>query len=130
MAYRPRFADTYETPIVAVSTANTNTDGSTGTYATIYTATATEFVKIDRIFVAALDTTVDNTVRIFKNAFLIDEFDITVDTQGAGDLGFAESHTFGDSKPLYLKASDVLKASLNTTGDTINVGAAIQRFTI
>jgi hypothetical protein len=91
MATSPVFIASRRSPSIPVTTANTNTDGTSGTRAVVVTAAATgtlvESVSIKSI-VAAAATVAADTVRLWKNngttAYLIKEISVP---PGAGAIG-------------------------------------------
>lgn len=119
----PIFAQTPKHAVVAVSTANTNTDGTTGTYATVVTA-GSNGSKVERIRIASVGTNVANKVRLFINTKLYDEYlfaaltpSNTVKSQYI-DIDFSQP-----GAALILTASITITANVHTTGDTYHVHA-------
>lgn len=62
----PIFAQALRHAVAAISTANTNRDGS-GTIGTIFTADATDGSSLDNIVIVATGTTTAGVVRVFKH---------------------------------------------------------------
>jgi hypothetical protein len=85
MAASPVFTSTAHVEVTAISTANTNRDG-TGTIATVFTAGASGS-RVDRIIVHATSTTTAGAVRLFlydgTNYRLFKEVDIDAVTPAA-----------------------------------------------
>ncbi len=100
MATSPNFAATPKLGIAAVSTANTNRDG-TGTLSTILTAGASGS-RIDGIVIQATSTTTAGMVRLFLHdgttARLYDEVPVLAVTPGASTPAW--SATLGNNAPL------------------------------
>ncbi len=100
MASSPNFAATPKLGIAAVSTANTNRDG-TGTLSTILTAGASGS-RVDGIVIQATATTTAGMVRLFLHdgttARLYDEVPVLAVTPGASTPAW--SATLGNNAPL------------------------------
>jgi hypothetical protein len=90
MATSPVFAVTPEIGMCTVSVANTNRDGTTGTYETLVTA-ASGGTKISEIVTQASATTTAGMVRLFLNdgttTRLFDEISIAAATVSASVKG-------------------------------------------
>jgi hypothetical protein len=85
---------------VAISTANTNRDGSTGTYGTAYTfrssgANGGKGGRIDAVYVQATGTTTAGMVRMFVNTALVREFAISALTPSGTVKAFTIPTTDG-----------------------------------
>ena len=99
MATSPLYIASRRSPSVAVTTANTNTDGTSGTRTTIVTGatngTLVESLQIKSI-IAAAATVVADTVRIWKTTgattFLVKEVSVPA---GAGVIGTANQEFDG-----------------------------------
>jgi hypothetical protein len=87
MAASPQYATHVISAGVTISTANTNRDGTTGTYGTAYTfISATNKGiggRIDAITIKATGTTTAGMVRMFVNNRLIREFAVSAITPSA-----------------------------------------------
>lgn len=90
MATAPVFYTTPFTAVAAISTANTNRDGS-GTLGTVKTA-GSDGTKIERVIAQAAGTTTAGMVRLYihdgSTARLIDEIPVTAITVGASTPAF------------------------------------------
>lgn len=84
---QPIFGGTPISPTGTVSVANANRDGTTGTYATVYTAGADGAI-ITSVIIKATVTTTAGLVRLFVNNELIWEEPITALTVSATQFGF------------------------------------------
>lgn len=73
MTPTPVYTQTPKHVVVQVSTANTNADGTTGTYATVVTAGANGS-KIERITISPQGTTTADKLRLFIGGKLWKEF--------------------------------------------------------
>lgn len=98
MASSPQYANDPISASVSISTANTNRDGSTGTYGTAYTlrsagANGGKGGRIDAISIQATSTTTAGMVRMFVNAALVREFAISALTPS----GTVKSYTIPTS---------------------------------
>lgn len=110
MATAPAFAATVNRGAVAVSTANTNRDG-TGTLGTVFTA-GSSGSRVDEIRINATGTTTAGMVRIFvsdgTNHRLLKEQPIAAVTPSATVAAEAYPLTFAN---LLLKAGETIRAS-------------------
>ena len=106
MAAVPQYIGTPKSPTVSISTANTNRDGSTGTYGTLLTAGAAGS-RVDRVNITATGTTTAGMVRIFLGTALIKEVPITAITPSATQPAFS----FEFSAGWVLQSGTVLKCS-------------------
>lgn len=104
------------------ATANTNVDGSTGTYTTILTA-GTNGAKIERIQINTVGTTVAEKVRLFLQGKLYGEYTFAAATPSNTVTILTQNIDCSQSgNALYLASGDVLKANVNTgTSALINV---------
>lgn len=125
MAAAPVYAATPLIGIAAISAANTNRDGTTGTYVTIVTAGASGAL-IESLSIVATGTTTAGVVRIFANSKLLLEQLIAAITPSAtiavASFYFSRAthpHIF----PIRLDVSEVLKASTHNA-EGFNVRAA------
>jgi len=99
MATTPQYLASRRNASVAVTVANVNTDGTSGTRATIFTAATTgslvESVQI-KSTIAAASTVVADTVRLWvfngTNAFLLKEVSVPA---GGGVIGVANQEFDG-----------------------------------
>lgn len=66
MASQPAFASTPRCEQALCNTANTNRDGTTGTYTTVFTG-GTNGSRVDHIRIQASETTTAGVVRIWRN---------------------------------------------------------------
>ena len=120
----PQFYAAAVADAVQVSTANTNRDGSTGTYATLSTAAANQSKKIEKVIVCAPGTTTAGVVRLFlsdtagANFRLIKEQLVTAITPSATIECFRAEITLGFVMP----PGCVLKASTHNA-ETFNLTA-------
>lgn len=110
MASNPQYVGTPKSPTAAISTANTNRDGTTGTYGTLMTAGANGS-RIDRINVTATGTTTAGMIRFFVGSALIKELPVMAQTASATIPTWSADLTFDNG--LVLQASAVLKVSTN-----------------
>lgn len=110
MASTPQYVGTPKSPTVTVSTANTNRDGTTGTYGTLMTAGATGS-RIDRIRVNALATTTAGMVRLFIGNALVFEQPVMAVTPSGTNPAWSTDIVFESG--LVLAAGVVVKASTN-----------------
>jgi hypothetical protein len=87
MASSPQYAGRPVAAVAALTTANTNLDGTTGAYVTAYTFTAAASGglggRIDAITAKAKVTTTAGMVRIFVNNSLVREFAVSAVTASA-----------------------------------------------
>lgn len=110
MASSPQYIGTAKSPSVAVSTANTNHDGTTGTYGTLMTAGASGS-RVDRINIKATGTTTAGMIRLFIGSSLIQEIPVIAITPSATQPSFGTDFVFDSG--LVLQAGSVLKVSTN-----------------
>ena len=108
MANAPQYVGTPKSPTVAISTANTNRDGTTGTYGTVMTA-GSSGSRVDRIKISATGTTTAGMVRLFLGAALIKEIPVIAITPSATQPAWSVDVVFDNG--LIMQASAVLKAS-------------------
>lgn len=108
MATYPQYVGTPKSPSVAISTANTNTDGTTGTYGTLMTAGASGS-RIDKISIKATGATTAGMVRLFVDSALYKEFDIQPNTPSGTNRTFGIEYVFDGG--LVLQAGSVVKVS-------------------
>ena len=120
MALTPQYAAIPKTGIAAISTANTNRDG-TGTIGTVFTAAAGNGSRIDRIIVAATGTTTAGMVRIYiyngTSSYLYDEVTVDAVTPSSTVAAFRYDNT---NVNIVLPPTYSLKAS-TAKGETFNV---------
>ena len=110
MAANPQYVGTPKSPTVVISTANTNRDGTTGTYGTLMTAGASGS-RVDRIRVQATGTTTAGMIRFFVGTALIYELPVVANAASATAPVFGANVTFDNG--LVLAASAVLKVATN-----------------
>ena len=110
MASTPQYVGTPQCPTVTISTANTNRDGTTGTYGTLMTAGASGS-RIDRIRVSALATTTAGMVRLFVGDALVYEQPVVAVTPGGTNPAWAADIVLDSG--LILAAGVVVKVSTN-----------------
>lgn len=125
-ANTPIFAQALRHGAVAISTANTNRDGS-GTIGTVFTADATDGSLVDHIDIQAIGTTTAGVVRLYvhngSSAFLWKEILVTAITPSTTVEAFRA--TLDCSKPenrLVLPAGWSLRASTHNA-ESFNVHA-------
>jgi hypothetical protein len=121
MAATPQFASTPKIGIGALSTSNTNTNGS-GTLVTILTA-GSSGTKINEILVQAYGTVTAGMVRIFvfdgTTNYLFDEFPITATIPSSSSAAYRSAKVYDN---LVLPSGYTLKASTSNS-ETFNVMA-------
>jgi hypothetical protein len=122
----PIFAQAVRHAAVAISTANTNRDGS-GTIGTVFTADATDGSSIDHIEISATGTTTAGVIRLFiyngSTYFLWREVLVTAITPSTSVAVF--SATVDCSRPenaLHLPAGWSLRASTHNA-ETFHIHA-------
>lgn len=93
MASTPQYVGTPKSPTVSISTANTNRDGTTGTYGTLMTA-GVSGSRIDRIRVSAAAVTTAGMVRLFVGTSLIYELPVTAITPSGTQPAWAANIVF------------------------------------
>jgi hypothetical protein len=109
MASSPQYVGTAKSPSVAISAANTNRDGTTGTYGTVMTAGASGS-RVDRINITASGaSTTAGMIRLFLGSALIKEVPVIAITPSATQPAWSTEVVFDNG--LVLQASAVLKAS-------------------
>lgn len=108
MASTPKFVGTTRSPSVAFSTANTNRDGTTGTYGTLITAGA-DGSRVDSIMISALGTTTAGMIRLFLGTALIAEIPVVANTPSSTNPIWQYALNFPNG--LILGAAAVLKLS-------------------
>jgi hypothetical protein len=127
MASSPSFASSPIADAVAISTANTNRDG-TGTLGTLHTATSAGS-RIDLIRVVASGSTSAGVVRIFYDdgttVFLLHEILVEARTPSTVQEVFVAEWI--PTVPLIVGGSDLLKVSTHI-GEGFNVFAIGGRF--
>lgn len=109
MSTTPQYIGAAKSPSVAISTANTNRDG-TGTLGTLHTAGANG-ARIDRIRVQALATTTAGMIRFFNGSSLIQEVPVIAQTPSGTTPAWAVDLDF--DKGLILQAGALLKVGTN-----------------
>jgi len=118
---------TANTGMAVISTANGETDGSTGTYGTVLTA-ASSGTFIKTVTIKAQGNTTHGMVRLFAydgvTTRLIREIDIPATTKSATDPSFEITVPLG----FHLEASGILKASTQNA-ESFNVIAEGQDWT-
>jgi hypothetical protein len=131
MASAPSFASTPIADAVAISTANTNRDG-TGTLGTLHTAlTATQGdgSRIDLIRVVAAGTTTAGVVRVFYDdgttVFLLKEILVEAVTPGVAQEVFEAEWI--PTVPILVEPTHILKVSTHNA-ESFNVFAFGGRF--
>ena len=108
MASTAQYIGTPKSSTVTVSTANTNLDGTTGTYATLITA-GSSGSRIDSIQIKATGTTTAGMIRFFVSTSLIREVPVVAITPSASVPSF--NYVVNFDTPLILAASVVLTCS-------------------
>jgi hypothetical protein len=112
MAASPQYVSVPKTYTATLSTANTNRDGTTGTYATIMTA-GTNGSRVDKIVICATGTTTEGMIRFFLNDSLIKEIHVAAVTPSATTQAWSAEVAFEGG--LILGSGTVLKASTEKT---------------
>lgn len=111
----PIFVDTPRSPGVRISTANTNTDGSTGTYGTLFTAGA-DGAKFAGFRWQAEANTTAGAIRLFVqdagagNAEMVYEAVVPATTFAAGVTPYASGEWYPPAG-IVLSAGSVVKCS-------------------
>lgn len=99
MAGSPEYTSRPISAVTALSVANTNRDGTTGTYGTAYTFTAAASGgrggRIDYLTIVATATTTAGVVRMFVNNALVREFLVTAVTPSVTQRTFTVPTTDG-----------------------------------
>lgn len=108
MSSTANFASVPKSPIAALSAANTNRDGATGTYVTLMTA-GVGGSRIDRLLIKATGTTTAGMIRLFLGTAMIDEYPVVAITPAASIPTWEAEIVFQGG--LVLQAGTVLKAS-------------------
>jgi hypothetical protein len=114
MASSPQYVGTPKSPSALISTANTNRDGTTGTYGTVMTAGASGS-RVDTVRVQATATTTAGMIRFFIGTALIKELPVLAITPSATTPAWAADVEFENG--LILEAAAVLKVSTNNAED-------------
>lgn len=115
MATAPQFVSTPKTAAVAITTANTNRDG-TGTIGTVFTA-GTNGSRIDKIIICAKSTTTAGNIRFYihdgSNYFLFKEVPVIAITPAATVPSFSAvlSQEIETTLPLIIPNGYSLRAS-------------------
>lgn len=117
MATAPGYVGTPKSSTIAISTANTNRDGTTGTYGTLHTAGASG-ARIDVINITATGTTTAGMIRIFDNGAMIREVPVIAITPSATQPAWSYDLVFEPA--LVMAASIVLKCSTHNA-ETFNL---------
>jgi hypothetical protein len=125
MAAAPVYIGTPKTlGIAALTTANTNRDGTTGTYVTVVTAGAAPGSRIDRVRIQASGTVTAGVVRLFlsdgSNVRLLREVIVPATTPSTTVEAWSQDVTFPDGIPI--SNAWLLKASTHNS-ETFNVFA-------
>lgn len=104
------------------ATANTNVDGTTGVYTTVYTAGANG-AKIERIQINTVGTTVAEKVRLFIGGKLFGEYTFAAATPSNTVTILTQNIDCSQAANcLYMTAGEVMIANVNTgTSALINV---------
>lgn len=116
----PIFVDTPKSPAVRMTTANTNRDGSTGTYYTIFTAGADGAKFAGFRWASEEDATANNAVRLFiqdagaGNVEMVYEGIVPTTTFSVGVLSVPQGGYFPE-EGIVLSAGSVVKASIHAT---------------
>lgn len=99
MAATPQYTARPISAVAALSAANTNRDGTTGTYVTAYTLTAAASGglggRIDALTIKATSTTTAGFVRLFINNALVREFAVSAATPSGTVASFTVPTTDG-----------------------------------
>lgn len=123
--YKPPFAQNQIVSPVVVSTANTNRDGSSGTFATIYTAPA-DGSRIEYIRAIATGTTTAGMIRLFfattsgGTKYLIGEMGVSAATPSASVQTWSGEFVF--TRPFLMKSGYTLFATTHNS-ETFHVFA-------
>lgn len=124
MATSPKYSSVPRFEVAQATVANTNRDGSTGTYVDLITGVAAG-TRIERIRVVGTGTTTAGVVRIFyydgTNTRLLREYLVPAITPGTGTEVFSVEEKFEDL--ILPSASAKLKISTHI-GETFNVFAS------
>lgn len=124
MTNTPVYTQTPKHVAVAVSTANTNVDGVTGTYATIITAGANGS-KVERLTLSTQGTNTADKVRLFIGGKIWKEFLFAAITPSNTVTNTAtDIDCTLPGNTLVLTAAELLTANINTgAGNIVNVHA-------
>ena len=112
MAQTPQYIGTPKSPSVAISTANTNRDGTTGTYGTLMTAGANGS-RIDRIRINATGSTTAGMIRLFVGSALVQEIPVVAVTPSATLPAWGVDVIFDNG--LIVEAASVVKVATNNS---------------
>lgn len=110
MATNAQYVSTPKSPSVALSVANTNRDGTTGTYGTVLTAGASGS-RVDRLNITATGATTAGMIRLFVGTAMVREIPVVAITPSSTQPAWTSDVVFDNG--LVLQASAVLKASTN-----------------
>jgi len=110
MATNPQYIGTPKSPSVIISTANTNRDGTTGTYGTLMTAGASGS-RIDRIRVNATGSTTAGMIRFFVGTALVYELPVVAVTPSGTIPAWGADVVFDNG--LILQSGAVVKVATN-----------------
>lgn len=104
------------------ATGNTNVDGTTGVYTTVYTA-GSNGAKIERIRINSVGTTVADKVRLFIGGKLYQEILMAAFTPSNTVTNyFVDIDCSQAGNALYMTASEIMIANVNTgTSSLFNV---------
>lgn len=114
----PVFAQTPALSILALSTANTNLDGSTGTYSSVFTP-GSDGCRLELIRVVARGATTTGKVRIFLSLdsgstyALYREFSVVAYTPSASISAYEDEYI--PSKPLVLPSTGRIKCNTHNS---------------
>lgn len=126
MASDPQFASTPLVGMAQISTANTNRDGSTGSYTTVLTGGASGSV-IKKIRVCAAVTTTAGVVRLFlndgTNRRLMQEIIVPAITPSTTVEAFTRTITYGPDDVLHLPSNTWTLDASTHNAETFNVFA-------
>lgn len=111
------------------ATGNTNVDGTTGTYTTVYTAPANG-AKIERIQINSVGTTVADKVRLFIGGKLYGEYTFAAATPSNTVTILTQNIDCSQaSNCLYMAGSEVMIANVNTgTSSLFNVHVIVGEY--
>lgn len=108
MAGTPQYIGTVQSPTAALSVANPNLNGITGTYVTLLTA-GSAGSRVDNINLTATATTTAGMVRLFVGTALVKEIPVLANTPSSSNPAFSTQICFENG--LVLGAGVILKAS-------------------
>lgn len=122
MTATPVYSQTPKHVVAQVSVANTNVDGTTGTYATVLTAGANGS-KIERIRIQTQGTTTADKVRLFIGGKLYGEFLFAAATpSNTVTVLTTDIDCTVPGTTLVMTAAEVMIANINTgAGNLINI---------